>query len=94
MALKDHFKGESWSNWPKEVKFRKSDAIHRYQVKLKEEIDFRMFTQWLFFRQWHGLKKYANEKGIEIIGDVPLYVSTDSADVWVNTDIFHLGRKI
>ncbi len=94
MALKDHFKGKSWSNWPKEIKFRKGDSIHRYQEKLKEEIDFRMFTQWLFFRQWHSLKKYANGKGIEIIGDVPLYVSTDSADVWVNTDIFHLDEDL
>jgi 4-alpha-glucanotransferase len=94
MALKVHFKGQPWSNWPKEIKFRKVDAIHQYQKKLKEEIDFRMFTQWLFFRQWHSLKKYANEKGIEIIGDVPLYVSTDSADVWVNTDIFHLDEDL
>jgi len=94
MALKVHFEGQSWSDWPKEIKFREVDAIHQYQKKLKEEIDFRMFTQWLFFRQWHNLKKYANEKGIEIIGDVPLYVSTDSADVWVNTDIFHLDEDL
>jgi len=94
MALKVHFEGQSWSDWPKEIKFREVDAIHQYQKKLKEEIDFRMFTQWLFFRQWHGLKKYANEKGIEIIGDVPLYVSTDSADVWVNIDIFHLDEDL
>jgi 4-alpha-glucanotransferase len=53
-----------------------------------------MFMQWQFFRQWHQLKKYANGKGIEIIGDVPLYVSTDSADVWANTDIFYLDENL
>lgn len=94
MALKDHFKSETWSNWPNEIKFRKPESIEEYHKKLKEEIDFWMFTQWLFFRQWHRLKKYANEKGIEIMGDVPLYVSTDSSDVWANTDIFHLDKDL
>lgn len=94
MALKDHSNGESWSSWPVEIKFRKPAAVLQYREKLKDGIDFWMFTQWLFFRQWHQLKKYANEKGIEIIGDVPLYVSTDSADVWANADIFHLDEDL
>ncbi len=94
MALKDFFKGNSWNDWPDEIKFRKPEAIKKYTELLKTEIDFWMFMQWQFFRQWHRLKKYANEKGIEIIGDVPLYVSTDSADVWSNTDIFHLDKDL
>jgi 4-alpha-glucanotransferase len=94
MALKDYFNGESWSDWPDEVKFRKPEAVKKYAELLKVEIDFWMFMQWQFFRQWHRLKKYANEKGVEIIGDVPLYVSTDSADVWSNTDIFLLDERL
>lgn len=94
MALKDHFGSETWSNWPDAIKFRKPESIEEYYKKLKKEIDFWMFTQWLFFRQWHRLKRYANEKGIEIMGDVPLYVSTDSSDVWVNTDIFYLDKDL
>jgi 4-alpha-glucanotransferase len=94
MALKDYFNGESWSDWPDEIKFRKPEAVKKYSELLKVEIDFWMFMQWQFFRQWHRLKKYANEKGVEIIGDVPLYVSTDSADVWSNTDIFLLDERL
>ncbi len=94
MALKEHFGGVSWSNWPDEIKFRKPEAMEDYAVKLKIETDIWKFFQWLFFRQWHKLKEYANEKGIEIIGDVPLYVSTDSADVWANTDIFYLDENL
>jgi 4-alpha-glucanotransferase len=94
MALKDYFNGESWSEWPDEIKFRKPEAIKKYAELLKVEIDFWMFMQWQFFRQWHRLKKYANEKEVEIIGDVPLYVSTDSADVWSNTDIFLLDDRL
>lgn len=68
--------------------------MEEYAVKLKVETDTWKFFQWLFFRQWHKLKDYANEKGIEIIGDVPLYVSTDSADVWANTDFFYLDEEL
>jgi 4-alpha-glucanotransferase len=94
MALKDFFKGHGWHVWPDDIKFRKPEAMKKYAESLKEEIDFWMFMQWQFFRQWHRLKKYANEKGIEIIGDVPLYVSTDSADVWANTDVFQLDKDL
>ncbi len=94
MALKEHFGGVSWNNWPEEIKFRKPDAMQKYAEKLKVETDTWKFFQWLFSRQWHNLKDYANEKGIEIIGDVPLYVSSDSADVWANSDIFYLDEEL
>ena len=74
MALKEHFGGVSWNNWPDEIKFRKPVAMQKFAEKLKVETDAWKFFQWLFFRQWHKLKDYANEKSIEIIGDVPLYV--------------------
>ena len=94
MALKDLLNGETWNKWPKEIKFRKPEAIKKYQKKLNKEVDLWKFKQWQFFRQWHKLKDYANSKGVEIIGDVPLYVSNDSADVWANTDIFHLNENL
>jgi 4-alpha-glucanotransferase len=94
MALKDLYEGENWNKWPKEIKFRKTEALKKYEKKLHAEIDLWKFMQWQFFRQWHRLKDYANSKGIEIIGDVPLYVSNDSADVWANTDIFHLDENL
>ncbi|TNF39599.1 MAG: hypothetical protein EP310_10330, partial [Bacteroidetes bacterium] len=59
MALKEHFAGETWHNWPVEIKFRKPEAVKHFREKLKEQIDLWMFLQWQFFRQWHGLKKYA-----------------------------------
>lgn len=62
--------------------------------ELAEEIEFGKFLQFVFFRQWHALKAYANENGVEILGDVPLYVSGDSADVWANTDIFVLDENL
>jgi 4-alpha-glucanotransferase len=85
MAAKKHFEDEIWTSWPDDLKFRKAVAIHKYQSKLEDEVEFWKFLQFHFFRQWFKLKNYANEKGIQIFGDVPLYVSTDSADVWTNT---------
>ena len=94
MASKKYFENEVWTSWPDDLKFRKAVAIHKYQSTLEDEAEFWKFLQFHFFRQWFGLKKYANEKGVEIMGDVPLYVSTDSADVWTNTDIFVLDKKL
>lgn len=94
MACKDHFDGKIWNVWPEEIKFRFQETLKQYQKKLKAEVEFWKFLQWQFFRQWHRLKSYANSNGIEIIGDVPLYVSTDSTDVWTNTDIFQLDENL
>ncbi len=94
MAAKKHFNGILWNKWPDELKFRYNESLKHFQRELKTEIEFWKFLQWQFFRQWFRLKDYANSKGIEIIGDVPLYVSTDSADVWTNTDIFQLDENL
>ena len=94
MAANKHFGGKVWTLWPDGLKFRNADEIHEYRLKLEEDILFWKFLQFHFFRQWFKLKHYANEKGIEIIGDMPLYVSTDSADVWSNTDIFLLDNDL
>jgi len=94
MAAKIYYGDKHWSDWDDGLKFRDDDALQKTGVKMAVEIDFQKFIQFLFFRQWFGLKNYANSKGVEIIGDVPLYVSGDSADVWANTDIFCLNKNL
>lgn len=94
MALKRHFNGAVWFDWDDDIKFRKKSALNKFHNLLTEEIEFRRFIQYLFFRQWLNLKKYANSKGIQIFGDLPLYVSTDSVDVWANTNIFELDKNL
>ncbi|MCG6186694.1 4-alpha-glucanotransferase [Maribellus maritimus] len=94
MSARSHFKDEQWTTWPDELKFRTPVGIHKFQTKLESDVNFWKFVQFQFFRQWFVLKKYANSKGVKIIGDMPLYVSTDSSDVWTNTDIFILDKKL
>ncbi len=94
MAAKKHFGEIVWNEWNDEIKFRDDSALQKLGEELADEIDFRKFLQFTFFRQWFALKDYANKKGVEIIGDVPLYVSTDSADIWTNTDIFLLDENL
>ena len=94
MAAKIHFGGVPWHNWNDEIKFREKYALQKLETELQVEIEYQKFLQLLFFKQWFKLKEYANSKGVEIIGDVPLYVSTDSSDVWTNTDIFLLDENL
>ena len=93
MALKDAFEGDSWHNWRPAISKRKPEAIQKWQRRLADEIFYQKFLQFQFFRQWSGLKSYANSRGIEIIGDIPIYVSHDSADVWANPQIFCLDEE-
>lgn len=79
-----------WNMWEKELVLRNKQVLHEAFKELHGEIDFHRFLQFIFFRQWFKLKTYANSKGIRIIGDIPLYISLDSADVWANQDIFLL----
>lgn len=94
ISARKHFEGTEWKNWPESVKYRQPEALKDLTVLLSEEIEFQKFLQFIFFRQWHKLKNYANQNGIEILGDVPLYVSGESVDVWANTDIFKLDEKL
>ncbi len=82
-----------WNTWKKKLVNRDKETLHKYFQELHAEIDFHRFLQFLFFRQWFKLKAYANSKGIRIIGDIPLYVSLDSVDVWANQDIFMLDEE-
>ncbi|MCM1125679.1 MAG: 4-alpha-glucanotransferase [Lachnospiraceae bacterium] len=93
MAVKDSFQGISWSQWEEDIRLRKPKAVSAYQKKLKDEILFYQYQQYLFASQWARLKKYANDKGIQIIGDIPIYVAYDSADTWANPELFQLDQN-
>ena len=94
MALKDANDGQAWSNWDKSLRLREKKAMEEAKEKYSEEIRFYKMLQYLFYQQWNALKAYANEAGIEIIGDVPIYVAGDSADVWANPEQFYLDENL
>lgn len=94
MALKTYFKYKSWSEWPKDIKMREPEAMQRYEELLKEEIDFWSFCQYKFYSQWDAMLAYAHDNGIRIIGDIPIYLAMDSADVWANPHLFQLDKKL
>jgi 4-alpha-glucanotransferase len=88
-----HYHGSfNWQSWPPAVAGREPAALKTWRQKLAEEIGFQQFVQFVFFSQWQRLRRYARQEGIRIIGDLPIYVTMDSADVWANRDIFHLDR--
>ncbi len=94
MALKDANDGSAWPEWSKGLKFREASSMEEAKRTYEKEVDFYKTIQYLFFRQWRSLKKYANGKGIQIIGDVPIYVAKDSADVWANPAQFYLDEEL
>ena len=93
MAVKDANQGVSFLEWEEGIRLRKPSSCEKYKLELREEIDFYRFQQFLFHVQWKKLKSYANENGIEIIGDIPIYVALDSADTWSAPELFHLDRE-
>ncbi len=94
MALKIHFGGKSWQEWDDDIRLRKPGAVSKYKKQLADDIDFWKFLQFKFDIQWNEVKKYVNSLGIEMIGDIPLYVALDSADVWVHPDLFELDEDL
>ena len=94
MALKTENNLVSWTEWDKDLRFRKPEAIEAARERLKEEIGFWKFIQYTFYSQWDRLKSYANKNGIQIIGDIPIYVALDSADVWANTSLFKMDNEL
>ena len=92
MAIKDALGGISWSEWPAELKDREEAALNQKREELAEEVAFYKFQQFMFLKQWKALKAYANEKGIRIIGDIPIYVAFDSADTWANPVLFQFDE--
>ncbi len=93
MAIKDHFDGLEWYKWPEDIRMKQPESITKYKLMLEDEIRFWCYLQFKFYKQWYKLKKYANEKGIKIIGDIPIYASMDSSDVWSNPELFQLDEK-
>lgn len=92
MAVKEKFGLVSWQQWDEDIKLREEKVLKKYKEQLREEIDYWVFLQYLFFKQYNELKGYANSNGIKIIGDIPIYVAEDSADTWANSDIFLLDE--
>ena len=94
MAIKEENNGEPWDTWDDGLKKRDPHALWLFKTAHKDELDFWMFLQYKFFEQWNKLKKYANDNGIKLIGDLPIYVAYDSAAVWVNPDLFDLNEEM
>lgn len=93
MACKEFHEGACWQEWTEEIARPDEKAKEKWTRKLKKNVDYYRFLQFLFFRQWSALKEYANSKNIEIIGDIPIFVSADSCDVWANPELFQLDSK-
>lgn len=93
MTIKYDNNLRSWHKWPEDIKHRKSQALKFYRANFKEEINFWIFLQFMFFKQWIELKTYANNKNIKIIGDIPIYLADDSADVWSKSENFLLDKE-
>lgn len=92
MTLKDAHEGLSWSEWDEKLRNHDEEALFEFTSKNEENIMFWKVLQYLFFYQWNELKEYANLKGISIIGDLPIYVSLDSVDVWAHPELFQLDE--
>jgi len=93
MAVKGEFNLNKWQTWNEDIRIREKNALEKYKYELKDEIGYWKFIQYEFFKQWGELKKYINENDIKVIGDMPIYVAEDSADVWANPRAFLLDKN-
>ncbi len=93
MAAKDFHGGELWTSWDKDLVVRIESALKIWEKKLAEGISYHKFVQYLFFIQWTELKSYANSKGIKIIGDMPIFIAYDSADLWAHKELFTIDKE-
>ncbi len=93
MAIKNSLGGACWTEWEEDIRLRKPAKMETLREQLKDEVGCYQFHQYRFWKQWSRLKKYANEKGIEILGDLPIYVSLDGSDAWSNPQMFQLDEK-
>jgi 4-alpha-glucanotransferase len=92
-ALKEARGGTNWQEWPRELMLRQPTALREARKHLHRELGLHQFAQFLFFRQWKELKHYANSRGVYLIGDVPIFVAADSADVWANPELYLLDEN-
>ena len=93
MAIKSRFQGQSWDRWPRGLRDRQPEAIKEMRKLLHERIEREKFFQFLFFEQWYALKRFCHQHGIQIIGDIPMYIAHDSADVWISPKLFKLNHR-
>jgi 4-alpha-glucanotransferase len=93
MAIKDQHGGVAWSEWPAGLRKRDPNVLKAFKKEFAQEIDFQSYLQFMFYHQWRALHDYAASKGIRIIGDIPIFVAYDSADVWVHKELFHLDEE-
>ena len=93
MSTKAKYGGRPWCEWDEEIKLREEAAMREYKEKLAGDIKYHKFLQWKFNEQWMLLKAYANSSGVEIIGDIPIYVAFDSADAWSNSELFQFDEN-
>lgn len=93
MSIKGEFELKSFQTWEDDIRLRKEEFISNYKEQLSDEINYWSFLQYEFFKQWDKLKKYINKLGIKVIGDIPIYVAEDSADLWSNPKVFLLEEK-
>ena len=93
MSVKDYFGGASWTAWPQDIRMHYGPALDYYREKLYFEVEFQKYLQYKFTQQWTKLKKYANDKHIQIVGDIPIYVSQDGSDVWAEPELFQLDEN-
>ena len=92
-ALKNAHDGIAWHQWESSLVSRTPAALARAREQLRDEVEAQMFYQFLFFRQWFAIKSYCNEHGIQLVGDLPIFVAHDSADVWTNPEEFKLDKN-
>ena len=93
MSVKEFFGGAGWTQWPEDIRMHYGFALDYYREKLYFDVEFHKYLQFKFYEQWSALKKYANEKNILIVGDIPIYVSPDGSDVWAQPEMFELDEN-
>lgn len=94
MAIKDANGGKSWKEWPDDLKFRRKKGLDKAKKDLAHEVGYYKALQFWFYCHWNALKEYANKKGIKLIGDIPIYVSGDGADIWANPKQFYMDKNM
>lgn len=93
-AVKDHFGGKFWQEWDDDIKLRTEEGMQHYRMLLKQDIAFYCFLEYTFMTQYQKMKAYANQKGIRILGDIPIYVAIDGADAWSEPDMFYFDEDL
>ena len=93
LSVRAYLGGKGWTQWPEDIRMHYGPAMDYYRGLLYFEVEFRKYLQFKFYEQWSALKKYANDKNIEIVGDIPIYVSPDGSDVWASPELFQLNEN-